>query len=65
MSQYSSSLISPAASCSRAFQTIVPVPARSPSNQPLSIGPPDSTIAGRSTVAAAIRRRASSCRSPS
>ena len=47
-------LISPAASSCRAFQTIVPEPVRSPRNQPFSIGPPDRTIAGMSTVAAAI-----------
>jgi hypothetical protein len=34
---------------------IVPDPVRSPRNQPLSIGPTESAIAGRSTVAAAIR----------
>ena len=55
ISTNSASSISPAASSSRAFQTIVPEPVRLPSNQPLSMGPPDSTIAGRSTVAAAIR----------
>ena len=49
------SSISPAASSSRAFQMMVPEPVRSPLNQPLSIGPPESTIAGMSTVAAAIR----------
>src|SRR5919206_2237137 len=49
------SSISPAASISRAFHTMVPEPVRSPLNQPLSIGPPDSTIAGMSTVAAAMR----------
>ncbi len=54
ISMNSSSLISPAASSSRAFQTMVPEPVRSPRNQPLSIGPPESTIAGMSTVAAAI-----------
>jgi hypothetical protein len=32
----------------------VPDPARSPFHQPLSIGPPDSTIAGVFTVAAAM-----------
>ena len=46
--------ISPSASSSRAFQTIVPDPVRSPSCQPLSIGPPERTMAGMSTVAAAI-----------
>jgi hypothetical protein len=47
--------ISPAASISLAFHTMVPEPVRSPLYQPFSIGPPDSTIAGMSTVAAAIR----------
>src|SRR5262249_26316483 len=46
--------ISPRANISRAFQTIVPEPERSPLYQPLSIGPPDNTIAGMSTVAAAM-----------
>ena len=46
--------ISPLASSSRAFQMIVPEPVRMPLNQPFSIGPPDSTIAGMSTVAAAM-----------
>ena len=46
----------PAAISSRAFQIAVPEPARSPFHQPLSIGPPDSTIAGMLTVAAAIRQ---------
>jgi hypothetical protein len=32
----------------------VPDPVRSPRNQPFSIGPPDRTIAGMSTVAAAM-----------
>src|SRR3954469_7587059 len=50
------SSISPAASISRARQTMVPDPVRSPLYQPFSIGPPDSTIAGRFTVAAAIRQ---------
>src|SRR3954469_13824000 len=52
----SASSISPAASSSRAFHTTVPDPERCPSCQPFSIGPPDSTIAGMSTVAAAIRQ---------
>ena len=34
---------------------MVPEPVRSPLNQPFSIGPPESTIAGMFTVAAAIR----------
>src|ERR1700685_1068617 len=46
----------PAACSWRAFQTAVPEPERSPFHQPLSIGPPDSTIAGVLTVAAAIRQ---------
>jgi hypothetical protein len=46
--------ISPAASISRAFQMIVPEPVRSPLNQPLSIGPPERTMAGMFTVAAAM-----------
>ena len=32
----------------------MPEPQRSPFHQPFSIGPPDSTIAGMSTVAAAM-----------
>ena len=38
----------------RACHIAVPEPARSPFHQPLSIGPPDSTIAGMFTVAAAM-----------
>ena len=45
---------SPRAISSRALQTIVPEPVRTPLNQPFSIGPPDRTIAGMSTVAAAM-----------
>ena len=45
----------PAACSSRAFQITVPEPMRSPLRQPLSMGPPDKTMAGMSTVAAAIR----------
>ena len=33
---------------------MVPEPARSPFHQPFSIGPPESTIAGMFTVAAAM-----------
>ena len=55
-SMNSSWSISPAASRSRAFQMIVPDPVRSPPDQPFSIGPPDSTIDGMFTVAAAIRQ---------
>src|ERR1700726_2936243 len=47
---------SPPANCSRAFHATVPEPVRSPLCQPFSIGPPDSTIAGILTVAAAIRQ---------
>src|ERR1700743_2767412 len=50
-----SSSISPAASSSRAFHTMVPEPVRSPLCQPLSIGPTDKAIAGIFTVAAAMR----------
>src|SRR3954471_5376173 len=52
----SSYSISPVANRSRAFQTTVPEPVRSPLNQPFNIGPPDNTIAGILTVAAAIRQ---------
>src|SRR5450830_464146 len=48
--------IFPAAWSARACQTTVPEPARSPFHQPLSIGPPESTIAGMLTVAAAIKQ---------
>src|ERR1017187_3951485 len=48
--------ILPAAWSARACQTTVPEPARSPFHQPLSIGPPDSTMAGMLTVAAAIKQ---------
>ena len=44
--------ISPRAMSSRARQRIVPEPVRSPFHHPFSIGPPESTIAGMSTVAA-------------
>src|SRR5262249_8509230 len=44
----------PAACSWRAHHPTVPDPARSPFHQPLSIGPPDSTIAGVFTVAAAM-----------
>src|SRR5262249_28958467 len=43
-----------AAGSRRPHHTPVPDPARSPFHQPLSIGPPDSTIAGVFTVAAAM-----------
>ena len=53
-SKNSVSLISPAARRRRLFQMTVPAPTSSPSNQPSSIGPPERTIAGMSTVAAAM-----------
>ena len=43
-----------AASMRRDFQITVPDPTSSPSCQPSSIGPPESTIAGMSTVLAAM-----------
>src|SRR5262249_30202355 len=55
MSMDSFESILPAACSWRAFHTAVPEPERSPFHQPLSIGPPDSTMAGVLTVAAAIR----------
>src|ERR671929_2224440 len=54
MSTNSCVLMRPAASSSRAFQTAMPEPQRSPFHQPFSIGPPESTIAGMFTVAAAM-----------
>ena len=54
------SSIWPAASLRRERQITVPEPTSSPSCQPSSIGPPDSTMAGMSTVDAAMtcgRRR--------
>src|ERR1022692_2949843 len=56
MSMNSSYLILPAAWSERACHTTVPEPARSPFHQPLSIGPPESTMDGMLTVAAAIRQ---------
>ena len=53
-SKNSSSVISPAASLRRLRQITVPEPTNSPSCQPSSIGPPDSTIAGISTAQAAM-----------
>ena len=50
------SSISPAASLRRERQITVPEPTSSPSCQPSSIGPPDSTMAGMSTVEAAMIR---------
>src|SRR3712207_9150908 len=45
VSKNCSSSISPAASLLRLFQTAIPEPTSSPSNQPSSIGPPESTMA--------------------
>src|SRR3546814_3515689 len=53
-SRNSSSSIYPAASSRRLRQITVPDPTSSPSCQPSSIGPPDRTIAGISTVLAAM-----------
>src|SRR3954453_17946144 len=50
----SSGLMRPAAWSPRAFHTAIPEPQRSPFHQPFSIGPPESTIAGMFTVAAAM-----------
>lgn len=50
----SSSSMSPAANRRRLRQITVPEPTSSPSCQPSSMGPPDSTMAGMSTVDAAI-----------
>ena len=46
----------PARTSSLSFQTSVPHPRACPRNVPLSIGPPGSTTAGRSTLAAAMSR---------
>src|SRR5690554_4146826 len=48
-------LISPVANCLRASQIIVPEPAKRCCHQPSSMGPPEKTMAGIFTVAAAIR----------
>ena len=48
------SFILPAASLRRERQITVPEPTSSPSCQPSSIGPPESTMAGMSTVDAAM-----------
>ena len=50
----SSRSICPSASSRRLSHTMVPEPASLPFHQPSSIGPPESTMAGRSTVAAPI-----------
>ena len=51
----SSAVISPAFTASEKRQRCVPEPTFSPRKWPLSIGPPDTRIAGRSTDAAPIR----------
>ena len=56
MSRNSLASMRPVAISCRACQIAVPEPARSPFHQPLSIGPPHSTMAGVFTVAAAIRQ---------
>src|SRR5690554_3380270 len=48
--------ISPADSRLRASHTTVPEPASLPFHQPSSMGPPENTMAGILTVAAAIRQ---------
>ncbi len=47
--------IVPAFTASDICQSAVPEPTRSPRNQPFSIGPPETRIAGVSTLAAPIR----------
>jgi hypothetical protein len=49
-------VIRPALSSASNFHTCVPEPMSLPSNLPFSIGPPVTMMAGRSTLAAAIRR---------
>ena len=53
-STMSASSIAPVLSISVNFQTCVPEPMSSPRNLPLSIGPPDTPIVGRSHDAAPI-----------
>src|SRR5262245_12236910 len=53
-SRYSSKSIFPAANSLAEAHLMVPEPARAPLHQPFSIGPPESTIAGMFTVAAAM-----------
>src|SRR5215831_11429474 len=53
-SMYSAKSILPAANSLAEAHLTVPDPAREPFHQPLSIGPPESTIAGMFTVAAAM-----------
>src|ERR687886_2266465 len=54
VSKNCSSSIWPAASRRLLFQMAIPEPTSSPSNQPSSIGPPESTIEGMFTVEAAM-----------
>ena len=54
VSKNSSSSIWPAARRRRLFQIAVPEPTSSPSKYPSSMGPPESTMAGMSTVEAAM-----------
>ena len=55
-SRKSARLIRPALMSSDICHSAVPEPTRSPLNQPFSIGPPVTTMAGRSTLAAPISR---------
>ena len=54
-SRKSAWLMVPAFTASDICQMAVPDPTRSPRNQPLSIGPPETRIAGMSTLAAPMR----------
>ena len=53
-SKKSASFSVPARTCSLMLQTPVPEPSSWPRHLPLSIGPPDTPIVGRSTLAAPI-----------
>ena len=53
-SKNSCSLSVPARTCSLMLQTPVPEPSSWPRHLPLSIGPPETPIVGRSTLAAPI-----------
>ena len=53
-SRNSCSVIVPARTCSRMLHTPVPEPSSWPRHLPLSIGPPETPIVGRSTLAAPI-----------
>ena len=54
-SWYSSSVISPARSCSLMEIVLVPEPTYLPQCTPRSIGPPETPIVGKSTLAAPMR----------